>query len=426
MQTGLSYSAKGRKFSRINPEEVAAQTDTLFERNDVLTNYIEFPLLLSYNLKGRGKKQFQLSTGPYGAFFLNGRSIRETRSFNANKYVREEEEMAAGSGRNTVRTFDLGWAFSGRVDFGKFTLSAFHHTGFTKAYTNAKGNGFKHSVTGLSIGLWILNEVQKKPKDSDQDGILDEEDHCPLLPGTALTKGCPDKDGDGIADHNDQCPEAIGVERYKGCPVPDTDRDGLNDEEDSCPKQEGTARYQGCPIPDRDKDGLNDETDQCPDIFGKSTYQGCPVPDSDGDGLDDENDKCPQVKGIKEENGCPLTIQRVEQKIEFAAKNIFFAPYSSIIDHSSFTALDEVIALLNEFSDLRLLINGHTDNTGDPAENQKISQQRADAVKAYMVNKLIDPRRITAKGFGQTQPLSPNTTPEGRAINRRVEMKVKK
>lgn len=424
--TGLSYSGKGRKFNRINSEEVASLTDTLIARNDLYTNYIEFPLLLSYHFKRIGNKNFTVSGGTYGAFFLNGKSISETRLFSSNKYSREEMGMTVGKGVNSVRTFDGGLSARVTMDAGKFKISAFYLYGITKAYINENGSGYRQRTAGISIGIWLMNEVQRKPKDSDLDGINDEEDHCPLLPGTALTKGCPDRDGDGIADHNDQCPDEKGMIRYQGCPIPDSDQDGINDEDDQCPQVKGFERYKGCPIPDKDGDGINDETDACPAIPGTSTYRGCPVPDSDGDGLDDEHDECPQVKGIPEENGCPLTIQKVEKKIEFAAKNIFFASNSAVIDSVSYASLDEVVNLMNEFAEINLIINGHTDNTGDPLLNQLISQQRAEAVKKYLSGKWIDPKRITAKGYGQSHPIDSNDTPEGRAQNRRVELKIKK
>jgi len=77
-----------------------------------------------------------------------------------------------------------------------------------------------------------------------------------------------DSDGDGIMDDNDKCPSVPGVAKYDGCPAPDSDKDGINDEEDRCPTVPGVARYQGCPIPDTDKDGINDEEDKCPNQAG--------------------------------------------------------------------------------------------------------------------------------------------------------------
>ena len=102
--------------------------------------------------------------------------------------------------------------------------------------------------------------------DRDNDGVADENDKCPDVPGLANLMGCPDRDGDGIADGDDKCPDKAGTAKYGGCPVPDTDGDGINDEMDKCPNEKGVARYQGCPVPDKDGDGVNDEEDKCPDL----------------------------------------------------------------------------------------------------------------------------------------------------------------
>ena len=85
-----------------------------------------------------------------------------------------------------------------------------------------------------------------------------------------------DSDGDGIIDDNDKCPNVPGTAKYDGCPVPDSDKDGINDEEDRCPTVPGLARYQGCPIPDTDKDGINDEEDKCPNQAGCGPLPGLP------------------------------------------------------------------------------------------------------------------------------------------------------
>ena len=124
----------------------------------------------------------------------------------------------------------------------------------------------------------------------------------------------PDTDGDGITDDKDKCPTVPGVLRYDGCPVPDTDKDGINDEEDKCPTVPGLARYQGCPIPDTDKDGINDEEDKCPTVPGVARYQGCPVPDTDGDGVNDEEDKCPNLCRSKRKPGMPCSYRRSEKE----------------------------------------------------------------------------------------------------------------
>jgi len=83
--------------------------------------------------------------------------------------------------------------------------------------------------------------------------------------------------------------------------------------------------------------------------------------------------------------------------------------------------LNMIVGVLKSNPDLKFEIDGHTDNTGDAAHNMTLSQQRADAVKTQLVKMGIDGGRLSTKGFGDTKPISDNSTPEGRANNRRVE-----
>lgn len=234
------------------------------------------------------------------------------------------------------------------------------------------------------------------PPDRDGDGVLDADDACPDVPGLASLKGCPDRDGDGIADNDDKCPDVKGLARYQGCPIPDTDKDGINDEEDKCPTVPGVARYQGCPIPDTDKDGVNDEEDKCINEPGPASNYGCPV--------------------IKEE---------VIQRVNAAAKNIFFATGSSKLLAKSFKSLNDVVAALNENPTYNVQIDGHTDNTGADTMNLRLSNDRAASVKNYLVSKGIADSRLNSTGYGETTPVADNKTAAGRAKNRRVEMTLK-
>jgi OOP family OmpA-OmpF porin len=263
---------------------------------------------------------------------------------------------------------------------------------------------FYHSV-GLGANLFPKKESAPKPlpvpavvpvKDRDGDGIVDSLDKCPDVAGIAALQGCPDKDGDGITDADDKCPDVAGLARYNGCPVPDTDHDGINDENDKCPSVAGVARYQGCPIPD-----------------------------TDGDGVNDEEDKCPSMAGPADNFGCPVIDKKVIEKINIAAKNIFFSTGSSKLLHKSFTSLNEVAKILNDNPSYKLDIDGHTDNTGKADKNQLLSEARAKAVAVYVQNKKVDTERLIANGYGQDKPIADNKTSAGRAKNRRVELKVR-
>jgi OOP family OmpA-OmpF porin len=212
----------------------------------------------------------------------------------------------------------------------------------------------------------------------------------------AALQGCPDRDGDGIADGDDKCPDVAGTAKYQGCPIPDTDGDGINDELDKCPTEKGFARYQGCPIPDTDKDGVNDEEDKCPSRPGPASNQGCPE-----------------------------IAKEVIEKINVAAKNIFFATGSSKLLPKSFKSLNEVAALLAADESLMIAIDGHTDSTGKREKNLTLSNDRANSVKAYLSTKGVTDSRMTATGYGPDKPVATNKTAAGRAKNRRVEMTVR-
>lgn len=151
--------------------------------------------------------------------------------------------------------------------------------------------------------------------------------------------------------------------------------------------------------------------------------------DSDGDGIPDKDDKCPSVPGSAAYQGCPpprAIRKRINDDIlkalERDAKLIFFQTDSATLLPASFTALDEVILILQQDTALKLAINGHTDNSGSAEKNQLLSERRAQAVRDYLVfHGHVDRLRLSATGYGSSRPISDNATAEGRARNRRVE-----
>ena len=111
-----------------------------------------------------------------------------------------------------------------------------------------------------------------------------------------------------------------------------------------------------------------------------------------------------------------------------AYDNLTFDSGKATIQPSSFPFLDEIVNIFNlkEAKDWKLSIAGHTDNQGSKELNNKLSLDRANAVKSYLVSRGIEPLRITAEGFGFSKPIADNTTPEGREKNRRVEFSINK
>lgn len=218
-------------------------------------------------------------------------------------------------------------------------------------------------------------------------------------------------------------------------PEPDTDEDRVPDALDACPEDpDDDFRFgDGCPEPsDIDGDGILNKADACPDTpedeDGLADGDGCPEDDADEDGFADAADRCPEEPGVHSENpereGCPRFIRKLEMEVELM-KQVEFESGRSTILPVSYPVLDEVVKLLKVSPDITHLdIEGHTDNVGAPAVNQALSRARARAVRDYLVQRGgLDPKRLSSNGFGASRPIAPNDTEEGRAKNRRVELR---
>jgi OmpA-OmpF porin, OOP family len=264
-------------------------------------------------------------------------------------------------------------------------------------------------------------------RDADADGVPDGRDKCPRTPkGEKVTPfGCPpDSDFDGLYDYQDNCPNEPGPIANTGCPWGDRDKDGIKDNRDRCPDVFGLPQFSGCP--DTDGDGLADNEDNCPKQPGPVENQGCPEnKDIDGDGVTDADDDCPRTPGPKEYKGCPKLNSVDEAKRRKAFQNLLFETGKAIIKNSSYVSLNGLAEVLNNNPSANLVLEGHTDNVGDDAANMTLSDNRATAVKDYLVSQGINGDRITAEGFGETRPVADNATAAGKQKNRRVEMKIK-
>jgi outer membrane protein OmpA-like peptidoglycan-associated protein len=280
-----------------------------------------------------------------------------------------------------------------------------------------------------------------KPKDKDGDGILDKDDACPAEKGPAETRGCPDRDSDGVADGDDRCPDLPAGMRpdpdKKGCPLADQDGDGVLDSEDKCPTlaagDHPDPLKRGCPFHDQDNDGVPDEEDLCPaDPAGAHpdpNKAGCPLKDTDADGVTDDVDACPDRAGPADpdpkKNGCPqVTIKSGKTTV---LQPVHFARNKDTILPSSFPMLEEVAkTLLSNQQIKRVSIEGHADDTGTAAWNQRLSEKRARSTMQFLIKKGVKKSRLEYHGFGDTKPLSNDRTEEARAANRRVEFRILK
>ena len=254
--------------------------------------------------------------------------------------------------------------------------------------------------------------------DTDKDGIYDKDDACPEVPGLVEFNGCPDTDGDGIEDSKDRCPNEAGPKELNGCP--DSDGDGIADIDDACPNEAGLAALSGCP--DADGDGIADKDDQCPNEAGPAENNGCPWPDRDGDGIFDKDDLCPDLVGTVANRGCPEVTEAVRKTLNDYAKTILFDTGKASIKDRSAEVLNNIVAILNEYSWARFTIDGHTDSVGSESLNQKLSEERAYSVMNYLIENGVASNRLEATGYGESKPLADNGTASGRKTNRRVEV----
>lgn len=419
-QPGIIFNNKGRKYE----EYIDSAGDDYSMKSAQYINYIDMPLNFVLKFPISKKAKFIIGGGPYLTAFYNGKEKTET--YVQGVYSMEEnEDLPVGKAPGKYTTWGAGVNALAGFEIGRIFLTANFSRSFNDFYQSSDYEGtFKHQLLGGTLGIFIGKQFDQKIqiKDTDKDGIADENDFCPDEPG--LLNGCPDKDGDGIADRYDKCPDIPGIAKYDGCPIPDSDKDGLNDEEDNCPDTPGLKKYNGCPAPDTDNDGINDEEDSCPNVAGVARYNGCPVPDADKDGVNDEEDKCPDEPGSKSNNGCPDIKKEIIEKVDKAAGSIQFLVGKAELLPASFKVLDDLVVILNENPELIVSIEGHTSREGSFDYNMTLSEKRALVVKNYLQVKGIHSDRLSAKGFGPTQPLNEGKNNEEKAKNRRVEMKL--
>lgn len=345
------------------------------------------------------------------------------------------------------------YAVDGIIKYGFLNESWFNpylHLGGGYTWIDDKGNGTLNG--GIGVNFWITEQfaitaqstykhtfedemdanVPKHiqhfagvtfkfgGKDTDDDGIYDKDDLCPNEPGLEQFQGCPDRDGDGIPDKDDACPDQAGLQQFQGCP--DTDGDGIADKDDQCPDVAGPANMQGCP--DTDGDGLADKNDRCPDQAGPRDNNGCPWPDTDGDGVLDKDDLCPNVKGTTANRGCPEVTEEVVKRLNDYARTILFNSGKATFKEETMPVLQNMLAIFKEYPQARFSIEGHTDSDGSNALNQTLSENRAAAVKNFLIENGIMADRLMSTGYGETKPIATNKTAAGKAQNRRVEIKL--
>ena len=289
----------------------------------------------------------------------------------------------------TAEIFQRFMTFNRSPVEGLFGLRSTRKGAFNIHFGMGAGIGGDYS----SVGLRVLGGLTWTPQ--------------PTVVNSAMPM--TDQDGDGLIDLIDRCPtqpeDKDGHEDQDGCPEDDVDNDGIKDQVDRCPKQP------------EDKDNFQDE-------------DGCPELDNDGDGLQDQLDRCPNkaenFNNFEDHDGCPEEAPVPEEgELISLSEKIFFKHNESIILQRSFPILSQVAELMKKHPKInKVRIEGHTDDTGGIQFNQKLSQERAEAVQMHLIGLGITSNRLEAVGYGDKRPIASNDTDEGKALNRRVDFRI--
>jgi OOP family OmpA-OmpF porin len=238
------------------------------------------------------------------------------------------------------------------------------------------------SVWRNSYGeCWTISYRSKTPTDAS----------CFGEPVAEMAKAEGDADNDGVVDSKDQCPgTAAGMKvDDKGCAL-DSDGDGVVDSSDKCPNTPAGAKVDA---------------------------NGCEL-DSDGDGVVDSRDDCPNTPA-------GATVTDAGCAVQIVLQNVLFELNSDRISSEYTPTLDHIADSLKARPDIRSIeVIGHTDSTGSATYNQTLSERRAKAVADYLVAQGVNGALFSTKGMGESSPIADNGTAEGRAQNRRVELKL--
>ena len=291
------------------------------------------------------------------------------------------------------------------------------YTAYESRFDDKEG-GFK-ALAGGGINFWFTDHLGVNLQTGYHHGFQKNgTDYFQHSAGIVIKFGSKDTDKDGIPDNKDACPEVAGLKEFNGCP--DTDGDGIPDKDDACPQVKGPKEFNGCP--DTDGDGIADKDDKCPDVAGPAENGGCPWPDTDGDRVLDKDDLCPEVAGPASNKGCPEPDENEQKQLNQYAKTILFDTGKATIKFESAEILNQIINVLKKYPNSRFRIEGHTDSIGKRAKNIELSQNRADAVKIYLIQGGIASDRLESVGYGPDKPIASNKNKKGRALNRRVEI----
>ena len=314
----------------------------------------------------------------------------------------------------------------------------FRIDGRNVSYQQEGGPGRDTRVNTFFVSAGVSAFWLGRSRDTDEDGVPDKRDRCPATPTGAVVDagGCPlDTDADKVFDGLDKCTgtPAGAIVDASGCPL-DGDKDGVFDGIDQCDSTVAgvVVDATGCGV-DSDGDKVFDGLDKCADTPSGSVVDanGCPL-DDDSDGIPDGVDICPDtpIGALVNAGGCPIDPLPREQELldtwMIRLTDLEFLPDSARILPQGMARIDSVAAVLKQWPMLKFEIGVHVDDTAEPGYRVPLSATRARAVLQYLFgsNPRLNQKNYWITGYGDTDPIVPNTSTANRARNRRVEFRL--
>ncbi len=341
-------------------------------------------------------------------------------------------EHATGTQTTTAIYGGLGVILRAGERFG------FRLDGRDVSYDQEGGPGRDTRVNEIVISGAFTAFFLGRPRDTDEDGVPNKQDVSPATPAGATVDatGTPlDTDKDGVYDGLDQSPNTPAGAKVTVAGVAiDSDKDGVFDGIDQC---DSTAvgvvvDAKGCGV-DTDGDKVFDGPDKCPNTpaGAKVDSTGCPL-DADADGIPDGVDICPYTpKGVAvNAGGCPIEHSRFERVLledwMIRLTGIEFPPDSAVLQPEGKARVDSVGAVLAQWPMVRIEIGAHVDDQPEPGFRIPLSGMRARAVLQYLLQTypMLNQKNFWVTGYGDKDPIAPNTSSAGRAMNSRVDFRV--
>ena len=236
-----------------------------------------------------------------------------------------------------------------------------------------------------------------------------------------------DTDGDGIVDSKDVCPDIPGVRKFKGCPMSEADMAAKAAAEEKARMEAEAMAAQKAAEEKAKMEAEAEAKARAAAEAARKAKEEADAKAAEAAKMKAEEDAKMKAKEEAEAKARAaaeaVRVRNAEVTKRFTAmlQGLKFNSSQSTFKQESYARMDEAVSVLNEFPDINVLIQGHTDSQGAADANRSLSQKRADAVMAYLVSKGINPTRLSSSGLGEEYPVADNNTAAGRAQNRRVE-----